>query len=135
MRISDWSSDVCSSDLATSVEILCSRVPGKDGPITALCLAVNRVAQPFARHRRYYGVDSTYREKIDACPTRAARPRRRRRCAADGVRDDRYRSNEIRAIAQGDDRRRPGAPLSGRRTEEGSEGKGGVSRCRSRWYM
>src|SRR3546814_20244403 len=46
MRISDWSSDVCSSDLASLVR-LCSAEPGAVSPVLGLCRQHHRTLREF----------------------------------------------------------------------------------------
>src|SRR3546814_4538198 len=51
MRISDWSSDVCSSDLAEQIVLAVARQPGGKGRRTACDAIDRRVGEPGERHR------------------------------------------------------------------------------------
>src|SRR3546814_18825483 len=104
MRISDWSSDVCSSDLPTLLEFTLMRSPAD--------------ARASAAHG-YVGVVAYTRGKF-ARTDRAVVPFRYDGVDADAV---------IRWIA-----RQPWSDgRVGMRSEERRVGKEGVSTCRSRW--
>src|SRR3546814_4277264 len=58
MRISDWSSDVCSSDLTTSLKIV---QMVRDAGASEVHM---RIASPPTRHSCFYGVDTPERAKL-----------------------------------------------------------------------
>src|SRR3546814_10666435 len=62
MRISDWSSDVCSSDLASfSIAVIISFVGGRPGMISAATAAIAVLIVPLVRN---YGVDYLFAATI-----------------------------------------------------------------------
>src|SRR3546814_11378906 len=107
MRISDWSSDVCSSDLSDSSEICCCCCAGGADGCTA-----RAGASPGGR--------------IAISPNLQSNRRR------PNVRTRQYQDCGASAVRRGT-RSSRSDPLARRRPEERRVGKEGVSTCRSRW--
>src|SRR3546814_15807370 len=117
MRISDWSSDVCSSDLILDVEII------EAGWVELHHLHVRNAATRAPRHRDAVAGRAPWRggELIDA-PRAAAREDRR---AADMSMD------LPRLLVERIDAPHAARP---RGSEDRRVGKGRVSTCRARWW-
>src|SRR3546814_11741350 len=110
MRISDWSSDVCSSDLAGRPASAAGGQPGEGRRARA------------ARRRRH---------GAEAAGDRAAGGRQGQRCPGQAARQV-VGAAEVAAQPGGRSHRPPQDPGGGR-SEERRVGKECVSTCRSRW--
>src|SRR3546814_12233276 len=130
MRISDWSSDVCSSDLGLAV--------ASGNRYFANAIQQQNRLRRFSNYDWVYGHErvvvscSEHLEILDRLEAgerdiAAALLRRHLECAAEVVRPAR----EVAACWHG----RPSGPVAGLRSEERRVGQECVSKCSYRWWV
>src|SRR3546814_14808255 len=131
MRISDWSSDVCSSDLVVGQRLLGQALAVVEGAGDA---ERAYVVAPAAEAVRLARRDLAVRIEDDDLESRAAMERgrdRRARIAGGGDEDGDRRCIVGAQLRQGFGEDARSVVLE--RSEERRVGKGGVSTCSSRW--
>src|SRR3546814_11835431 len=118
MRISDWSSDVCSSDLAAQAE------------------TVARVARTIAEHEAQRGIDHDLRARFASAwaTTQIVKLHGLRNVARFTAGDNPGAEGSIsKLVGQENERELFELMVDAQRSEERRVGKGGVSTGRSRW--